>query len=365
MNLPSTNKEPGKSQTAERVRLNYLFSGIADLSPAYFALVMATGIVSIAAHLYNYTLLAKALFYINILAYAIICILFIARFLFYKKEFLSDFMEDRKNMGFLSFVAASCILGSQFVLIANNYHVGIYFFVIGLSSWIVLTYLLFAILIEKRNKPSIKAISGTWLLLVVATQTVSILGAQLEGYLPFSHGEVLFFSLILFLCGCMFYIIVITLIIYRLLFFNLNAEDLGPPYWINMGADAITVLAGSTLMLSAEKWQFLTDLLPFLKGFTLLFWAIGTWWIPLILILGIWRHIIKKVPIKYNSQYWGLVFPLGMYTVCTVNLSKAIELPFLRDISSVFVFFAIGAWAIVFIGLVYSIGFNAIIRRRL
>lgn len=315
MNLPQTNIEPGNSQTTQWARFNYLFIGIADLSPAYFALVMATGIVSIAAHLFKYTLFAETLFYVNILAYAILCILFIARFICYKKKFLSDFMDDRKNMGFLSFVAANCILGTQFVLIANHCHVAIYFFVIGLSSWIFLTYSLFAVLIEKRSKPSLKAISGTWLLLIVATQAVSILSVQLEGYFPFSHEKVLFLSLIFFMCGSMFYIIMITLIIYRLIFFNQQAEDLAPSYWINMGADAITVLAGSTLMLSADKWQFLSELLPFLKGFTLLFWAIGTWWIPLILILGVWRHIEKKVPLKYNSQYWGMVFPLGMYTV--------------------------------------------------
>ena len=62
MNSPLKNKESGKSQNAERARLNHLFIGIADLSPAYFALVMATGIVSVAAYLYNYTLLAKTLF---------------------------------------------------------------------------------------------------------------------------------------------------------------------------------------------------------------------------------------------------------------------------------------------------------------
>lgn len=261
-------------------------------------------------------------------------------------------MDDRKNMGFLSFVAASCILGSQFLVIANNPQMGIYFLIIGFLSWIIVTYLLFAILIEKRKKPSIKVINGTWLLLVVATQAVSILAAQLENQLPFSYETVLFFSLILFLCGCLFYIVLITLILYRLIFFNLHAEDLSPPYWINMGADAITVLAGSTLVLSADKWQLLSELLPFLKGVSLLFWAIGTWWIPLILILGVWRHIIKKVPLKYNSQYWGMVFPLGMYSVCTLKLSQAIAFPYLMGISSVFMFLAIGVWAIVFIGLI-------------
>ncbi|MGV8813876.1 MAG: tellurite resistance/C4-dicarboxylate transporter family protein [Gelidibacter sp.] len=347
----------------KQMESNRLFSGIAELSPAYFSMVMATGIVSIAAHLYHYTLLASTLFFINGIAYVILCILFVFRFISYKKEFRSDVIDDRKNMGFLSFVAASCILGNQFFLIENNHQMGIFFLIIGFLSWITLSYSLFAILIQKRKKQTIKAISGTWLLLVVATQSVSILSTKLEEFLPFSHEEVLFFSLMLFLCGCMFYIIIITLIIYRLIFFNLHAEELGPPYWINMGADAITVLAGSALIISAEKWPFLTELLPFLKGFTLLFWAIGTWWIPLILILGVWRHIIKKVPLRYNSQYWGMVFPLGMYTVCTLRLSEAIALPFLMGISSVFVFFAIGVWAVIFIGLIYTIVLNGIIKQ--
>ncbi|QOW11831.1 C4-dicarboxylate ABC transporter [Kaistella flava (ex Peng et al. 2021)] len=360
--MPTNNKQ---NDGYKQIRSKHLFFKIAELSPAYFALVMATGIVSIAAHLYNYILFAKALFYINSIAYLIICILFIFRFIYFKKEFLSDFMDDRKNMGFLSFVAANCILGGQFILIANNYHVAAFFLIIGLSSWIVLTYSLFLILIEKRNKPSIKAINGTWLLLVVATQAVSILLAQLEEFLPFSHNEVLFFSLILFLCGCLFYIILITLIIYRLIFFELHAEDLSPPFWISMGADAITVLAGSTLILNADKWELLIEILPFLKGFTLLFWAIGTWWIPLMVMLGIWRHFIKKVPLKYNSAYWGMVFPLGMYTVCTFQLSQAVGVPFLMAISSVFVFFAIGVWSIVFIYLIYSLIFSVMLKKKL
>lgn len=347
------------------LRLNHIFIEVANLSPAYFALVMATGIVSIAAHLFAYSLIALTLFYLNIVCFILISILFIIRFIFYKREFLSDFIDDRKNMGFLSFAAANCILGEQFILIANNYHIAICFFVVGLLSWIFLTYLLFVILIGKRNKPSLKVVNGTWLLLIVATQAVSVLSTQLESRLPFFHGEVLFFSLLFFLCGCMFYIIMITLIIHRLIFFNLQAEDFGPPYWINMGADAITVLAGSTLILNAHKWLLLIEILPFLKGFTLLFWAIGTWWIPLIIILGVWRHVFKKIPLKYNSQYWGMIFPLGMYSVCTVSLSQAIGIPFLISISSVFVFIALGAWIIVFIGLLYSIGFNALKKRNL
>lgn len=355
MQADLSQKEPHKQPNAQPIGRSRFGRGIANLSPDYFSLVMATGIISIAVHVFDYLLLARILFYLNIAAYVVLCFLFIVQIFFYWKRFHSNFLNLETNMGFLSFVAANCILGSQFVTISNNFTFGSIFLSIGVLSWIFLIYTLFAIHIEKRYKPSLKVISGTWLLIVVATQAISILSVQLAERLPISFDGVLFFSLLMFLIGCMFYIILITLIIYRLLFFEVRAKKLGTPYWISMGADAITVLAGTSLILIADKWAISNDLLPFLKGLTLLFWAIGTWWIPVMILLGIWRHFIKKIPLKYSSLYWGMVFPLGMYTVCTVKLSHTFDLPYLMSIPSVFLVISFCAWTLVFLSMLYSI----------
>jgi tellurite resistance protein TehA-like permease len=132
-------------------------------------------------------------------------------------------------------------------------------------------------------------------------------------------------------------------------------EELTQPYWINMGAVAITTLAGATLILNAFQWTFLQEILPFLQGFTLFFWAIGTWWIPLLFILGAWLHLYKRFPLRYSPQYWGMVFPLGMYTASTFQLAMATGLSFLLFIPRYLIYLALLAWLVTFVALIYRL----------
>jgi tellurite resistance protein TehA-like permease len=118
-----------------------------------------------------------------------------------------------------------------------------------------------------------------------------------------------------------------------------------------MGAVAISTLAGTTLLVAAPQSSVLQQLLPFLKGLTLLFWATATWWIPMLFILGIWRHGYRRYPLRYDPLYWGAVFPLGMYTVSTWRLAAAIEVPGLFVVPRVFFVVAFAAWLATLAGL--------------
>jgi tellurite resistance protein TehA-like permease len=327
--------------------------GLATMHPAQFALVMATGVVSIACQLVGFRALATVLFALTTAFFGAVWALTILRIVRYPRRVAADVQHHGRAVGFFTAVAATCVLGSNAIVVAGAWRAAAWLWAAGIVLWGVLTYTIFGALTVKAEKPSLpEGINGGWLLSVVAAQSVSVLGSQLAsgfgGYAP----QVLLFSLAMWLGGGMLYIWIISLIFYRYTFFTMSPSDLAPPYWVNMGAVAISTLAGAFLVLAGSRSPVVAGMVPFIKGLTLMFWATATWWIPMLLILGVWRHVCRRFPLRYDPLYWGAVFPLGMYTVCTFRLAQVLEAPYLLIIPRVFIFVALAAWLAAFVGLV-------------
>jgi tellurite resistance protein TehA-like permease len=327
-------------------------SPIATLFPGYFALVMATGIIAVAASQQKIDWLAELLYAIAAIAYVVLMILTAIRVVVFNRAFAIDVTSHARGFAFLTVVAATNVLGSASAVVHGWWGLAWVLWWISLPLWAVLLYSTLFSVVLLGPKPGLeKGINGTWFLLTVSIESIAVLGALL---LPRHPSDVLAFTcLALFLLGIVLYLIVMTMVFLRWTFQELEPTEADPPAWIAAGAVAITVLAGSNLLVSAVVSPRLTRLAPVLEGLVILAWATATFWFPLMIAIGVWRHVIRRMPLRYHPSYWALVFPLGMYGAATFKMRAAVKLDAIAWVPKVTLAIALVAWTATFVGLVH------------
>jgi tellurite resistance protein TehA-like permease len=334
-----------------------LSAAIRGLNPAWFSLVMATGIVGIAAGTQNIPLVPSLLTWANVLFYILLWVAYLARLVAFPRALFGDFREHARAMGFFTIVAGSGVLGAQ-LLEAGSYRTAAQLlWFVALVSWLVIVYTVPVVLVARREgKPPLeRAIQGNWLLWSVGTASVSVLSARVAPFFGAAAGQIVTWSLLFWLLGVVFYAWVITLIVGRLFLYDLPPGGLSPTYWIDMGAVAIATLAGATLLGVQAPPPLVERVEPFIAGLTLILWATASWWIPWLFAMFFWRHVLLRQPAWFEPGWWSVVFPLGMYSVATAALSQALELPAALDaVASAFAWIALAAWAATFVNMLLT-----------
>jgi len=220
----------------------------------------------------------------------------------------------------------------------------------GLAAvvWLVLTYGVPASLLLTRERDSVLGgVNGTWLLWVVGTQSLSVAASALVPVWPSQAGLLASAAIGLWSVGLVLYLLLVSLILLRWLTVAMTPATPGPPYWILMGATAITVLAGARILNLPAALPVTRATAGFVEGFSFALWAFGTWWIPLLIALGLWRHIRRHWPLSYEPTLWSVVFPLGMYSVATLSFGKVAHLNFMEPLSRFMLWVAVAAWVVV------------------
>ncbi|HWA83173.1 MAG TPA: tellurite resistance/C4-dicarboxylate transporter family protein, partial [Fimbriimonadaceae bacterium] len=269
-------------------------SAAKTLFPGYFAYVMATGIVATALNAYGYVFPAQILYVLGALGYLKLWALTIYRAVYFPKELWTDFSSFGKGPGFFTTIAGTAVLATIGIRLFKLEDLAFAMLCLGGALWIVFMYAFAAVVIVSAEKPTAeRGVNGGWLVIVVSTQSLAVLSAVLSDRIP------LFIPAGLFMIGGATYLMLISLIIARLILTRVEAADLTPPYWIMMGAAAISCVAGAELNKHSGAWGFNVNAFPVLQAFTLFFWMVASAWIPLLLILGVWRHGVKRVPLSY------------------------------------------------------------------
>jgi tellurite resistance protein TehA-like permease len=348
-------------RTAERPashlqEISYRFGRWADhqiesLQPGCFAFVMATGIISNALLAENVRALSNLLFAGNTFAYAWLAALTILRAVRFPGALCSDLMNPRCVFSFFTVVAGSNVLGEGFYL-RGFATTALCLWLFALLLWFILFYFSFAVWIFVNAGTGADALQGGWLLAIVGTESLTVLGASVASPAQNFGPAIVVLIYMLWGVGLGLYAIYIALFAYRILFFRIEPDDLSPALWVVMGAAAISTVAGSALLETATDFAYLNAMRPLVAGVTLILWAWASLWIPLLLLMGAWKHGIRRRPLVYTVSIWSIVFPLGMYSVATLRLALAGDFSALRALSGTLSWIALAAWLVSFAGLV-------------
>jgi len=346
-----------------------LARALATLDPGYFAWVMASGIVSVGTGLLGYWVLSAVVLWVAVAAFCGLVLAYIARALWWPSFFQRSLEDPSVALAYFTFVAGADVLGVRFVM-AHRAGVSAGLGLSAAVAWAVLNYGLPWSVVARAHRPVLRDFNGTWLIWVVGTQSLSIVAASLAPSAS-TRAQARYLaeaSTCLWGVGVVLYIVLVTIIVLRLMVVEVTPREMGPAYWIAMGATAISVRAAAGLLaLPGSAGGFPTaELRPFVLGFSVVLWSFGSWWIPALVLFGLWRHLLRHFPLTYEPRLWSMVFPLGMYTVASYTLGRAGRFTFMVTIAKIWVWVAVAAWAgvLVLMALALARALAAAYRRR-
>jgi tellurite resistance protein TehA-like permease len=323
---------------------------VEGLTPGYFALVMATGIISVGLRLEGFGLLSSVLLVVCVVSFVVLVPLTVWRFVSFRAAVNDDFMDPRRAFGFFTFVAGTNVLGVRLGMEGFYAATGWLLLLAGLA-WLVLGYVVpWTAVLGREERPVVASANGTWFIWVVASQSVAVAAATVEPVFDDARRELALLAVTCWSVGVMLYGAAGVLVTLRLMLYRFGPEELTPPYWVAMGALAITVLAGARIVEMADA-PMVAATRDLIAGLAVVLWAFATWLIPVLVAAGWWRHGVRRLPLRYDATLWSIIFPLGMYAVAGIYLGQADDLPLVGLIGRLELWVALTAWAVLLVAM--------------
>src|SRR5665811_445018 len=249
-------QRPKESPAGSATLPAWLARQVATLYPGSFALVMATGIISNALFFEGRRELSDALFVCNVIAYPWLLAATLLRAVWFSRALWADLIDPRLVFSFFTIVAGTDVFGVG-INLRGFATIALLMWLFALAVWFVLIYFSFAVLIFLNTARGANVVHGGWLIAIVGTESLVILGTIVAPEMGGLSSAVFVLIHMLWGVGLGLYGIFVTLFAYRIFFFDVEPDDITPLLWVVMGAAAITANAGLTLILTESGMSFL------------------------------------------------------------------------------------------------------------
>lgn len=293
--------------------------------PASGAVVMGTGIISVALEVDGDETLSRVLLVLTAIVWVALGLLLAGRVLTERARA----RLEATSPGALTGVAGTAVLGARVVLLGWDL-VGAALLALVVCLWLVLMPRVLA----AWNPPTV----GVSFMLTVATESIAVLAAVLA--LRERVEWLALVALASLVLGAVAYVFVLARFDLRQL---LTGQG---DHWVSGGALAIVTLACGRTADAAQDIPALHGLASGLDVATLAIWAAAVAWLPALLVCE-----LLAPRLGYDVRRWATVFPFGMYAACSHLAGEDNGIGGLVDFSRVWVWIAFAVWIVVTAGL--------------
>lgn len=336
---------------------------IRQFTPNWFTVSMGTGVVALIVSefpmLKAFTWqLGTGLWYFNILLFVLFSVLYGLRWAFYPHEAKQIFQHPSMSLflgtipmalatilnGFLKY--GQPIYGDTAVQIAQTLWYADIVLAL-LVAWAV------PFAMYRHQEHALQQMTAVWLLPIVACEVAASSGGLLLGHLAAdTHAvAILLGSYVLWGVSVLPAFAILTILMLRLVLHKLPEKELAVSSWLALGpigtaALALLVLGHQAPMLMASLGLAQLGQLFQQAGIlaSLILLGFGLWWLG-IAVLTTLHHAKQDLP--FNLGWWGLTFPLGVYTLAILTLAQQLNLAFLYAVGYAFAAILMLLWSLV------------------
>jgi tellurite resistance protein TehA-like permease len=328
---------------------------VQTLTPGYFALTMASGIISVGLELEGLHALSAAFLVVCVVSFAVILVLNLARLVRFPADMRHDFVDPVRAFGFFTFIAGTNVLGARLGMAGSPGTTAV-LLIVAVLAWVVLGYVVpWTAVLGRAERPLVKDANGSWFIWCVASESVAVAAASLEPMAgPDWRAALALVAVVTWSVGLILYAAAGIFVSLRLLTYPIRPADLRPEYFVAMGAMAISVLAGARIVEMAGA-PMVDATRGLVAGSSVVFWSFASWLFPVLLAAGWWRHVKHRVPLSYEPGLWSVIFPLGMYAVAGIYLGRADHLPIVAAIGRAELWLAIAAFLATLAGMLWHL----------
>jgi C4-dicarboxylate transporter/malic acid transport protein len=336
---------------------------VRQFTPNWFTVTMGTGVVALALNQFPAAIpglheIAALFWQLNILLFAACTILYAARWICFPAGAAKIFSHPVMPMflGAIPMGLATIINGflafgiSRYGAAALQIAQLLWWVDAALAAGIglLVPYMMFT-----RQTHSLESMTAVWLLPIVACEVTAASGGLLAAHLtnPFAAAHLLVLCYVYWAFSVPLAMSVLVVLFLRLALHKLPLRDMGVSSWLALGplgtgALGLLVLGHDAPSIFAAIGM--ADIGAVARGIGiiggLIIWGYGLWWLVIAAAITL-SYLREGLP--FNMGWWGFTFPLGVFTLATLNLGVQLNMAFFNIFGGGLVAALAGFWVLV------------------